>query len=802
MKVPIAWLRDYLDLDVPTADLVARLAQLGFPVEGVEARPQVTGVVVGRLVKVEKHPNADRLQVCTVDVGTRTLVIATAAGNVAQDQIVPVATIGALLVSADGKPLRIERRTMRGIESQGMLCSAFEFGFEADWFEDGILQLDPDAPIGADAVAYLRLADDVLDVEITANRSDMFSILGVARELAAGYGRSVREPAVRLQTVAVGAGCDAASSDLRVTLESPDCRRFVAQRFSNVDVRPAPTWMRIRLALAGQRPINNLVDISNFVMLEIGKPMHFYDYDKLAGHRLIARDGRDGEVLRTLDGTEHRLDARALVIADEREPNGLAGVMGGAASEVTAATHELALETAVFSGPRIRRMSLAWGIRTDASARNEKNVPLGLPDVAAARAAYLLEHEGARVLEPFAAGLAVPPPTPIVVPDRRISGLLGVSVSRDDVERALGRLGFTVAVPGAHGETAYTVTPPAWRTDVAIPEDVIEEIARIVGYDRIDAAQAPVIEQSVDSSAYERERRVAHALAATGYRETITYALQPAGVRERFERAGIALASSSVEILNPLSEDQRFMRFSLLPGLLNLVARHQALGTLRLFEIGHVFAAGADADTETAEYAWMLALPRAAEPVEWRDDGFLIFKGEAEALFRAIAGSPPTVTRARWIALHPGKTASLLFADRPVATIGAIDPRLCAAYAIDLAVYAGIGRLEDLPPYRVPQYRAPSRYPALDRDLAVVVDPQVSAAAIEAAVRAGGDGAIREVQIFDEYRGSQVGTGRKSVAVRILFGRNDATLTDGEAEAYVERILTVLRERLAATIRQ
>ncbi|MFY9780499.1 MAG: phenylalanine--tRNA ligase subunit beta [Candidatus Baltobacteraceae bacterium] len=795
MKLPIAWLRDFLDIEAGSDEIAARLAQLGFPVEGIERRPRLSGVLIGRIDRLEKHPNADRLQICTVDIGTGApLTIATAATNVAAGHVVPVATIGAELVG-----LTIAPRKMRGVDSQGMLVSASEIGLVGEWFEDGILQLEANLPVGADFIERYRLNDDVLEVEVTANRVDAMSVLGLARELGASLGLPVREPDTHVTFD------PQPHETARVTLESDGCKRFVGQRFSGVRVRPAPFWIRVRLALAGQRPINNLVDISNFVMLETAQPLHFYDFERLAGRHIIVREARPGETIRTLDGKEHALGPRFLVIADEREAQGLAGLMGGAASEVTGATRELLLEAASFRGPRVRRMSVALGFRTDASSRHEKTLPLGLSDIGAARAAYLLQAEGARVFPPFAVGEAVSP-VALTLPLARVKALLGIDVGPHAAEAALRGLGFGVQSAlrdDRFGETprlCLLVTPPPWRGDVLIPEDVVEEIARIVGYDRIGAEMPTIGEHAIDSSVYADERRIAHALAALGYREAMTFALQPAAVRERYERAGIALPGPVVEIRNPLSEDQRFMRFALLPGLLALAARFESgAPQLRYFELGHVFTE-ADELRESAEAAWLLVVPRAEGP-SWRDDGFLAFKGESLALVRALAGREAETTAGTLASLHPGKTAQLSLDGKAVATIGAVDPRLAAAYELEGAAYAGFLRLADLPAYRVPRYKAPSRYPPVARDLAVVVAPEVPAREIERAVRSGGDGVIADVQVFDEYRGPQVEGGKKSIALRVVLQRDDATLTDAEADKHVAAILAVLRERYGAKLR-
>ncbi|HZW52605.1 MAG TPA: phenylalanine--tRNA ligase subunit beta, partial [Candidatus Elarobacter sp.] len=471
MRVPIAWLRDYADLPADANEIVARLAALGFPVDEVETRPHLTNVVVGRIVKLERHPNADRLQLCTIDAGAeKTLLIATAATNVAEDQVVPVARIGAELAGG----LKIAPRKMRGVDSEGMLISAEEIGLPAEWFEDGIMQLDPSIPLGTDVVAHFRLSEPVLEVDVTPNRPDALSIVGLARELAASFGVALREPPSQVQY-------EGGSDDARVTIETVDCKRFVYQRVSGLRVRPAKAWMRIRLALAGQRPLNNLVDVSNFVMLELGQPLHFFDWDHVAGKHLIVRDGHDGERFTTLDGQERTLDARAIVIADEAGPTSLAGIMGGQRSEVELATTEVLIEAATWTGPRIRRASGGLKLRTEASSRFEKSLPLALADLGAARAAHLLEQEGGSVMMPHAAGKPAADPAPVALRAGEVERLLGFTLADDEIERALTSLGFKVARPStSSGDAAdFVVTPPYWRGDIAIAADLVEEVARV-----------------------------------------------------------------------------------------------------------------------------------------------------------------------------------------------------------------------------------------------------------------------------------------------------------------------------------
>jgi phenylalanyl-tRNA synthetase beta chain len=781
MRVPLAWLRDYVDLPEDADAVVARLAALGFPVDDVETRPRLTNVVAGRITKLERHPNADRLQLCTIDVGgEKTLLIATAATNVAEGQTVPVARIGAELAGG----LKIAPRKMRGVDSEGMLISAEEIGLPAEWFEDGIMQLDPSIPLGTDAIAHFRLNEPVLEVEVTANRPDALSIVGLARELAATFGVALREPPTQVQY-------EDGSDDARVTIETVDCKRFVHQRVSGLRVRPAKAWMRIRLALAGQRPLNNLVDVSNFVMLELGQPLHFFDWDRVAGKHLIVRDAREAERFVTLDGQERTLDPRAIVIADEEGATSLAGIMGGQRSEVEDATTEVLIEAATWTGPRIRRASTMLKLRTEASSRFEKSLPLALSDLGAARAARLLEQEGGSVRMPRAAGKPATEPPAVQLPAGEVERLLGFALSADEIERALTSLGFRVERSG----DGFAVTPPYWRGDVQIAADLVEEVARVVGYDRVRAEVPAVAPQDVDSSEFDREIELATLLAGLGYTEVLSLSLQPGSVAQTWRENGIAVGEP-VEIVNPLSEDQRWMRFSLMPALLEFAARDRALRPYRRFELGHVFANGAASDgvaMDPVESVHLTALHAGGESAFGR------LKSDLFALLRRVTGNEARVERGTMPGLHPGKTAALRAGETVVGYVGVVDPRLARAY--DVAETTALATLfvEALPAYATPKYVAPSKFPPIERDLAVVVALDVLAGDVTDAVL--GEPLARSATVFDEYRGPQAGEGKKSLALRIVLQSNEKTLTDEDADAAMQRIVAVLRERFGATPR-
>lgn len=774
MRVPISWLREYVSLPDDTESVAQRLAMLGFPVASIERRPRISGVVTGRIESVEKHPNADRLLVARVEVGReQPLTIATAATNVAAGQRVAVATIGAQLPQ-----LKIEARTMRGVASQGMMISADELALPAEWFEDGIMQLDTSIAPGLDAIDLFGLTTDVLDVEITANRSDAMSMLGLARELAASYGVALRLPPLRNP----GILDEAPDERLSISIESPDCRLFLAQLFDGVEVGPAPAWMRIRLALAGQRPINNLVDVSNYVMLETGEPLHFYDAAKIGARRFVVRSAREGERIATLDGVERVLDSQALVIADEQEALGLAGLMGGAASEVTAKTTAIVLEAANFNGPRIRRMSSALGLRTEASSRHEKSLALALTEFGAARAAALLGDLGATPYRPQVAGERLAAPQAIVLPVAEVERLLGIAIGAERIAEHLTALGCTVV---ADGNAAFAVTPPAWRRDLTIGADLVEEVARIEGYDRIPAVVPSVPAHDISSASFEKENALAATLAALGYREVVTHSLRASG------------ESGSPEVRNPLSEEHRFLRDSLAPGLTEYLG---GFGDTRIFEIGQIFARDGERITETTAIGFGFAAAR-DDAAPWHDSAFLSLKGDCEALLRAVAGRVPAIVPGEANGFHPGKTGSVMLGEVRLGIIGCIDPRSSKAIGLDENVYLCLLDAGAIPPYATPQYRPPSRFPSTYRDLALVVDTALQASEIERVISDVLGELCTSVAVFDEYRGAQVGSDRKSLAVRITLQRFDTTITDEEADAAVARVLEAVRERLGATIR-
>lgn len=785
MRTPLAWLRDYVDLPADAEAIAQRLAMLGFPVDHLERRPQLSGIVVGRITRLEKHPNADRLQVASVDIGgEKPLTIATAATNVGVGQTIPVAVIGARLPE-----LSIEPRTMRGIASEGMMCSADELALPAEWFEDGIMQFESTLPLGTDVVAHFGLNEPVLDVEVTGNRVDALSMLGLARELGASYGATLRLPSFENPATLAPPKAIAPAVDIR----SPDCRGFITQRFTHVENGVAPTWMRIRLALAGQRPIDRLVDISNFVMLEVGQPLHFYDAQAVAHAHFIVRDARSDEKLETLDDLTYDLNPRALVIADADGVLGLAGLKGGKASRMQATTTSLLLESATFSGARIRSMSRDFGLRTEASARHEKTLPPILAGFGAARAAQLLTGMGATAYLPQRFGTALTPLPSIRLHPRELERLLGLHLDVTRIQMHLQALGCSTQ----READALLVTPPAWRNDLAIAADLVEEVARMEGYDRIEAVMPKVPIHAIASEGYRREEATAQLLAGLGYDEVMTFALHGAQVTEQLAAVGIATAPL-LEVANPLSEDQRYLRASLAPGLIAYLARDER--PRRGFEIGHIFTGTTQAINEQSVAGLAFSLDSHDEP-DWRDEGFLRMKGDLETLLAELTGKTPTTRSAVEVFLHPGKSAALELDGAVVAHFGRIDPRVAYAYGLHHPGYVATLYLDALPNVERVTYRPPSKYPSTYRDLALLLEPSIAASDIETCIAKTLGNLCTNVRVFDEYRGARIGEGVKGLAVRVILQRSDATITDDEADAAVARTLVALEERFHARLR-
>ncbi|HWJ04893.1 MAG TPA: phenylalanine--tRNA ligase subunit beta [Steroidobacteraceae bacterium] len=793
MRISLQWLGEWVDGTLPEAkDLAARLTMAGLEIEGVEAAaPPLPGVVVAHIVERVKHPNADTLSVCTVDTGAEQVQIVCGAPNARAGIKVPLATIGARLPGG----LEIKKAKLRGVESFGMLCSARELGLSEE--SNGLLELPAELRTGAPLVEALGLDDTILEVNLTPNRGDCMSVVGIAREVVALTGGKLTGPAL--------APLAATSSDTFPVELMPGagCVRFASRVIRGLDPKAqSPAWMQERLRRAGLRPISAAVDVTNYVMLELGQPMHAYDLRELAGG-IVVRRAHAGETLKLLDGREVTLDDSVLVIADREKPLGLAGVMGGDHSGIGDDTTDVLLEVAYFQPDAIAGRGRRYGLVTDASQRFERGVDPTLQERALERATSLLVGcAGGRAGPAQLAELAAELPQKPVVSLRpeRARRVIGADIDDERMATILHGLGMGLT----RGESNWLVTPPAWRFDIAIEEDLVEEVARIFGFDNVpEAVQpshqpiAPYTETRVRSEA------AADILVQRGYFDAITYSFIEPGLQALF-----APDASTLTLSNPISADLATMRASLWPGLAAALAANQRRqqSRVRLFELGRKFiVTGAEGTLdEVPVIAGIAAGP--ALPEQWGAPktavDYFDVKADVEALLRATGA----VEEFRFVpathpALHPGQTARILRGERPVGWLGRLHPDV--ERQLDMTYSAVVFELEveQALAASVPHFRDVSRFPAVRRDLAVVVAESVPVQQLLDSVRTAAGNSLRETTVFDIYRGAGIETGRKSVAIGLNLQEVSRTLTDDETDAIVARVVAGLEQDCAATIR-
>lgn len=812
MHVSVSWLRRYVKTSATVGDIATVLTSRGFTVDGIAEQPMPANIVVGKILSLARHPNADRLQVAEVDIGSEKLQIVTGATNVAAGDIVPIAKIGAVVFSrepsTDGsrKTLAINASTLRGVASNGMMCSASELALPGE-YDDGIVILDADSVVGTEFWQAVRFGDAVLDVDVPSNRPDCLSIIGLAREAAAGLGVPFAEPDFDAYE---------GTTDPSIAVEIGDaaiCRRLEGQRFTGVRNGRTPFWMALRLQASRVRSLGLLVDISNFVQLETGQPLHFYDASKIRGGRIVARAARSGETVVTLDGVERKLAVGTPVIADGERVVGIAGIFGGQRAAVDDATSDVFLESPNFVGAPIRRAALALGLRTEGASRHEKNLPLELVELGRRRAAQLLLVAGAKPSKVVAVGDSPGTARSIKVRPERVNALLGTSIDAGRMQAAIEPIGLK-----SEGTDPFVVTVPYWRTDLNVEVDIVEEVARAIGFDTIPERRIAASPQSVDEGLFVQESLLARSLAASGYAEAVTIALCGSKTKSAWERSGLDFWKKLVEVANPLSDDQRFLRPSLLPGLLTVATRawERASGEVRLFEIGHVFrplasdepmaGPGSGAYDENGIFEWPSLCGLAMYPPR-KDDGsldrrLLEVKGDVERAIQLLTVEPLATVPDPRPYFHPGAAADLRAGDRTLAKFGRVHPLLARAYDLPNDTYAFLLYLENLPQHRPVRTFAPlPRFPGTMRDIAVVVAESVTAQDLSDACRASGGQLFESVNAFDEYRGPQVEAGKKSIALSIALRRKDATITDAEADAALENILAGLRDRFGATLR-
>jgi phenylalanyl-tRNA synthetase beta chain len=812
MRVPLSWLRDYVAFDLAPEALAEELTLQGLEVKGLEVMgADWTDVVVGRLLSIGRHPNADKLWLTSVDAGGDTpLQIVCGADNIEVGQLVPVAMVGSQLVGGR----RIERSRIRGVESQGMLCSAIELGMGDDAAGIHILGSGDELPVGADLRQIL--GEVVLDVDVKPNRGDALSMVGLAREVAALVGSSVQMPDT---SVVEDAGLPVADHVSVAIADAEGCPRFTARWFEDVRNGPSPGWMQRRLLAAGMRPISAVVDVTNYVMHELGQPMHAYDADAIPDGQIVVRRALDSEPLETLDHERRSLDGRMLVIADAQRAIGLAGIMGGASTEVGEGTTRVILESAIFNGPTIRNTARRLGLRSEASLRHEKGIGHHLPRLAVDRAARLLaEITGARV----AAGIvdndpAPRPPLVVTIDLDRTERLLGLSLDATQVAELLAPLGFG-ARPAAGGQIEVSV--PEHRLDVLAAEDVAEEIARRHGYGRIPGRLPHPALPSYRPDPSEPRHRLRRILAGLGLDEVLTHAL--IGPQD-LARAGYeAHDPVNVVVANPLAEAHSILRPSIAISMLASLAENvrQRRPDAWLFEVGKTYWMGgargpAWAETAgTGRYeAWHAGIALLGPGVprspgeEPRDADVADIKGLVTAVHAAL-GAPAPAFRAetaerRHPYLHPGRAARIVDATgHAYGNLGEVSPTVAAAWGIPgrpVIAVINLPQLAALAPDQVRASPVPAAQP-LDRDIAVVVDAATPVGELLRVLRANAGPLLTTADLFDEYRGPQVGEGKVSYAIALRF-QPEAEGGERAVERAMKRIQGALQHHLGAQIR-
>ena len=809
MQVSVKWLKDYIDFDWSAEELADRFTMAGVPVEHViRADEGLEKVVTGRIGKLTPHPDSDHLQVCSMDVGKDEPVqIVTGAQNVAEGQVVPVALVGAHLPNGQ----KISKGKLRGVPSNGMLCSAGELKMDltklTEEEKDGIYILPADTPVGVPAKDVLGMDDVILEFELTANRGDCFSVFGLVREIAVLSGKEPKWP-----EISVKEDDGAKAEDLvRIGIEAEDlCDRFSARVIRNVKIGPSPEWMQQRLEGAGIRAINNVVDVTNFVMVELGQPMHAYDYDHVAGHSLTARRARAGENLHTLDDSSRLAKGDELVIADAEKAAGLAGVMGGLESEVVDTTTSIILEAASFNGPSIRRTSRACGLHTEASGRFERGVDVENTKRALDRAAQLLQEMGACTVTQGIVD-AYPHPRQSVTVSftvEQINRRLGTEISGERMAEILGRLGFEVSGDGS----SYQAKVPSWRNDVSLMDDISEEIARIHGFENI-ASTMPwgSVVQGYQSPRQNFMDEIRGILVSLGMCEELSFGFTHPDMFDKMRVPEDSELRKAIEIMNPLTDEYPLVRTTLLSGIMENMARNFSRKNedVRLFEIAPVFYPKALPVTEQPEEVMKLAgiMTGRRNAIGWNQGNeavdFYDLKGVVEELFRRLAISKYTVEAGEHYMLHPGKTAVFKKGKEIIATMGEVHPAVADAFGIKQKMYVFEMDIETLMKYTAKNFHFEPlpKYPAISRDLAMLVDEEVNAGDVGQVIAKNGGKHFKDVALFDVYTGKQIADGKKSLAFTMQFQSKDKTLTDAEADEAFQSILKAVEKNFRAELR-
>lgn len=810
MLASVNWLKKYVNIEITPMELADKLTGAGLEVEEVKNIGEgLEGVLTGRVTEIERHPDSTHLWICQMDYGSGEIVqILTGAQNVKKNDIVPVAVVGSRLPNG----MKLKKAKMRGLDSFGMLCSAGELGIDAKTLmpeeRDGIFILPENTPVGVDIKEILGLNDSILDIDLTANKQDCFCMTGIAREASAVTEEKFSLPDMSVKEAAEGD----INEELKTSIEIPElCSRFTARLLKNVKVMESPQWMKNALRACKVRPINNIVDVTNYVMLELGQPMHAYDYDKLAGHELIVRKANAGEKLVTLDEIERELTENMIVISDAEKAVGLGGVMGGLETEVTAETVNVALEAAAFNGASIRRTSKALGLRSEASLRFERGVDIAHCEYALNRAANLLEAMGAcetvpGIVESYPAPLE---PTVITVSAKAINTRIGTEIPVSDMILMLRKVYFEVE----EKDGILTITVPSWRSDVSCYADISEEVARMYDYDNIKTHK-PLLElhQGKEAPAEEVKDKVQDYMVAAGLDEVMTYSFVHPSFADKMLLAADDPRREVIKIKNPISDEFGVMRTTMIPSMLQAVSHNTSrqASTVKVFEVARVYLPKKLPLTDFPEEKRVIAAAISGKRnhLSWtsgkEEVDFYDMKGVVEGLFAEMGLSEYELEIASEPYLHPGKSCLVKAGEEVIGYFGALHPLTAEAFEVPEATYVLELALDPLvaSSSKVPQYTHLAKFPGMSRDIAVVVPETVSAKELEGVIRRYAGELLRQVTVFDVYTGKQVDKGFKSVAFNLTFRADDRTLTDKEIDAVIKDVVAKVGEFYDAQLRK
>lgn len=806
MFVSYRWLQEYVDIkDVTAQELADKITKSGIEVEGVEVLNKgVKGVVVGHVLECEKHPQADKLSKCLIDIGEEEPVqIICGAPNIAKGLKVPVAKVGAVLPGN----FKIKKAKLRGEASHGMVCSLQELGIDAKLvakdYADGIFIFSSDAEVGADALEILNLHDEVLELGLTPNRADCLNMLGVAYEVAAIYGREVKLPAIDLQE-----STEKTSDYISVSVEAKEENPlYIAKMVKNVKVSPSPMWMQTRLMAAGIRPISNVVDITNYILMEYGQPLHAFDYDKLGSKEIVVRHAKEGEKIQTLDDQERTLQAHHLVITNGNEAVGIAGVMGGADSEVTNDTVNVLIEAAYFEGQTVRRASKDLGLRSESSARFEKGIDSTRTFEAIQHAAALMaKYAGGEALEGVVEvdNLQVKERT-VSITVEKVNRVLGTDITASEMGTIFTNLKF----PFTEVEGTFHVNVPSRRPDITIAEDLVEEVGRLYGYDHIPVTlPTGTMTRGKLTEAQAKRRKVRRFLEGAGLYEAITYSLTSADKAKQYivepnEKAPVNLAL-------PMSEERSQLRLSLVPQLLEAISYNLARknDSVALYEVGSIFLPTAEGELPKEEQHLAGVMTGLALHHAWQGEkkvvDFFVVKGVLEGLFDVLGVTNHiTYTPAKREGMHPGRTANILLDGEVIGFIGQLHPE--AQKQLDVKdTFVFELSLVKLFSADVEEtcYSTIPRFPSMTRDMAVVVVKDVKAGEMKKVIAEAGGELLKEVTLFDLYEGEKMEEGKKSLAFSMNYFDPERTLTDEEVTEAHSRVLAAVEEKFGAELRK